>query len=201
MRNIPIVLRNIIIINVIMFIATLIIGDTMSLKFALFPVDSGYFKIHQLITHMFMHGGFFHIFFNMYSLFFFGIMLEQVWGPKKFLLYYMLTGLGAAACHLGVMHLQGVTYPIPTVGASGAVYGVLLAYGMLFPNNRITMVFPIPITLKAKWFVCIFGAIELVCGVFDTGSGVAHFAHLGGMVFGLILLLLWRKRDRMYTEY
>lgn len=201
MRNIPIVLRNIIIINVIMFIATLIIGDTMYLKFALFPIDSGYFKIHQLITHMFMHGGFFHIFFNMYSLFFFGIMLEQVWGPKKFLLYYMLTGLGAAACHLGVMHLQGVTYPIPTVGASGAVYGVLLAYGMLFPNNRITMVFPIPITLKAKWFVCIFGAIELVCGVFDTGSGVAHFAHLGGMVFGLILLLLWRKRDRMYTEY
>jgi len=137
----------------------------------------------------------------MYSLFFFGIMLERLWGPKKFLLYYMLTGLGAAACHLGVMHLQGVTYPIPTVGASGAVYGVLLAYGMLFPNNQITMVFPIPITLKAKWFVCIFGAIELICGVFDTGSGVAHFAHLGGMIFGLVLLLIWRKRDRMYTDY
>ena len=137
----------------------------------------------------------------MYLLYCVGMVLEHVWGPKKFLLYYMLTGLGAAACHLGVMHLQGVTYPQPTVGASGAVYGVLLAYGMLFPNSRITMIFPIPITLKAKWFVCIFGAIELILGVFDTGSGIAHFAHLGGMVFGLILILIWKRGNRMYTEY
>ncbi len=198
MRNLPPAIKHIILINIIMFVATLLIGDKMYEMFALFPLGTYFFKPYQFITHMFMHGGFWHIFFNMYSLFFFGIALERVWGSKKFLLYYFVTGLGAAACHLAVMYLQGVDLNIPTVGASGAVYGVLLGYGMLFPNNRITMIFPIPITLKAKWFVLIFGAIELLTGFLDTGSGIAHFAHLGGMLFGLILLLIWRKKNKMY---
>ena len=198
MRNIPPALKHIIIINVIMFIATLLNEEFMLEHFALFPIGTYFFRPWQLITHMFMHGGFFHIFFNMYTLFFFGIALERVWGSKKFLLYYFVTGLGAAACHLLVMYLQGVDYNLPTVGASGAVYGVLLGYGMLFPNNRITMIFPIQVTLKAKWFVLIFGAIELVTGIFDTTSGIAHFAHLGGMIFGVILILVWKKKNKLY---
>ncbi len=191
-------IKHIIIINVIMFIATLLNEEFMVEHFALFPVGTYSFRPWQLVTHMFMHGGFFHIFFNMYTLFFFGIALERVWGSKKFILYYFVTGLGAAACHLAVMYLQGVAYDLPTVGASGAVYGVLLGYGMLFPNNRITMIFPIPVTLKAKWFVLIFGAIELVTGIFDTSSGIAHFAHLGGMLFGIILILIWKKKNKLY---
>ena len=181
-----------------MFIATLINQEFMFERFALFPIGTYFFRPWQLITHMFMHGGFWHIFFNMYTLFFFGVVLERVWGSKKFLLYYFVTGLGAAACHLGVMYLQGVDYNLPTVGASGAVYGVLLGYGMLFPNNRITMLFPFPVTLKAKWFVLIFGGIELVTGIFDTSSGIAHFAHLGGMLFGILLILYWKKRNKLY---
>ena len=198
MRNIPPAIKNIIIINIIMFIATLINQEFMFERFALFPIGTYFFRPWQLITHMFMHGGFWHIFFNMYTLFFFGVVLERVWGSKKFLLYYFVTGLGAAACHLGVMYLQGVDYNLPTVGASGAVYGVLLGYGMLFPNNRITMLFPFPVTLKAKWFVLIFGGIELVTGIFDTSSGIAHFAHLGGMLFGILLILYWKKRNKLY---
>ncbi|MBR5398683.1 MAG: rhomboid family intramembrane serine protease [Bacteroidales bacterium] len=199
MRNLPPALKHIIIINVVMFVATLIIGDRMYEIFALFPIGSPWFQIWQPVTHMFMHGGFFHIFFNMYTLFFFGMALERTWGSKKFVIYYFVTGLGAAACHLAVMYFQGAPLNVPTVGASGAVYGVLLAYGMLYPNSRITMVFPIPVTLKAKWFVVIFGAIELVTGIFDTTSGIAHFAHLGGMIFGFFLIIWWKKRNRLYT--
>lgn len=198
LASLPPVTKNLIIINVIVFLATLVNEDFMIGTFALFYPTSQFFHWWQVVTHMFMHGGFWHIFFNMYSLFFFGIVLERVWGTKKFLLYYFVTGLGAAACHLGVMYLQGVDYNLPTVGASGAVYGVLLGYGMLFPNNRITMVFPIPVTLKAKWFVLIFGGIELLTGFLDTGSGIAHFAHLGGMLFGVLLILYWKKKNKLY---
>ena len=186
MRNLPPALKHIIIINVLMFVATLLIGDRMYEIFALFPIGSPWFQVWQPIT-------------NMYTLFFFGMALERTWGSKKFVIYYFVTGLGAAACHLAVMYLQGAPLNIPTVGASGAVYGVLLAYGMLYPNSRITMVFPIPVTLKAKWFGVIFGAIELVTGIFDTTSGIAHFAHLGGMIFGFFLILWWKKRNRLYT--
>ena len=197
--NLPPVVRNLVIINIVVMIATWLGGDRMYGTFALFSFGSPLFRPWQLVTHMFMHGGFWHIFFNMYTLFFFGMALERTWGSKKFVIYYFVTGLGAAACHLAVMYLQGAPLNIPTVGASGAVYGVLLAYGMLYPNSRITMVFPIPVTLKAKWFVVIFGAIELVTGIFDTTSGIAHFAHLGGMIFGFFLILWWKKRNRLYT--
>ena len=165
---------------------------------------------------MFMHGGFTHILFNMYTLFIFGSVLERVWGSQKFLFYYFVTGIGAALLHLGVMALQLNGYMAelnagnllaraeiqeilltPTVGASGAIYGLLLAYGMLFPNNIMQLIFP-PVALKAKWFVLIFGALELLLGLSGRGGDIAHFAHLGGMIFGLILILYWKKNNRMY---
>ena len=200
--NIPVAVKNIILINILVYVLTLFTGDFMYEKFALFYVESPFFHWWQPVTHMFMHGGFFHIFFNMYTLLIFGCALERIWGPKKFLLFYFVTGIGAALLHMGVMALQaehfkslvneGVStalqgyYDIlhtPTVGASGAIYGVLLGYGMLFPNDVLQLLFP-PVALKAKWFVLIFAGIELLTGVFGTHDGVAHFAHLGGMLFG-----------------
>jgi len=210
------VVKNLVIINTIMLLITMFTGNFMYEKFSLFYFGSPLFKPYQLVTHMFMHGGFFHLFFNMYSLIFFGIILEQVWGSKKFFLYYMVTGLGAAFLHSLVLYIDAssllsaaeagsmaaaekyqILISTPTVGASGAIYGVLLAYGMLFPNNTLQLIFP-PIALKAKWFVIIFGAIELLLGVSNTGGNVAHFAHLGGMIFGYFLIVYWKKNNRMY---
>ena len=215
-NRIPPVVKNIIIINIIMFVATLIIGNFMYEKLSLFYFKSQFFKPYQFLTHMFMHGSFVHILFNMYTLFFFGSVLENVWGGKKFLLYYLVTGIGAAILHSLVLHLQAtglenaitagsyqayeqlrILYNTPTVGASGAIYGLLLAYGMLFPNNIIGLVFP-PVALKAKYFVIIFGAIELLLGLTGRDSGVAHFAHLGGMIFGFFLIIKKKKNNRMY---
>lgn len=209
--RIPPVVKNLIMINIVMYIATLIFGNVMYEKLALFSFNSPLFRPYQLITHMFMHGGFWHIFFNMYTLFFFGCILENVWGGKKFMLFYLVTGLGAALCHSGVVYLQSMHalrvageaayYQIlatPTVGASGAIYGLLLAYGMLFPNNQLQLIFPIPIALKAKWFVLIFGLIELVTGITGMGGNVAHFAHLGGMLFGFFMVTYWKKKGKMY---
>lgn len=208
--NIPPVVKNLLIINIIMYLATVVIGESMYEKFSLFYFSSPFFKPYQLVTHMFMHGGFAHIFFNMYTLFMFGNVLERVWGGQKFLFYYFVTGLGAAFLHLGVMYLQlhgyaseGNFYGIqsilltPTVGASGAIYGLLLAYGMLFPNNIMQLIFP-PVALKAKWFVIIFGALELLLGLSGRGGNIAHFAHLGGMIFGYFLIRYWKKNNRMY---
>ncbi len=214
--SMPPVVKNLVILNSVMLLITVLTGDFMYEKFALFYFESPLFKPYQLVTHMFMHGNFVHLFFNMYSLVIFGIVLEQVWGSKKFFIYYMVTGLGAAALHslvlwLEVSSLEG-SYQAgnmmaatgienlmrtPTVGASGAVYGVLLAYGMLFPNNVLQLLFP-PVALKAKWFVLIFGAIELFLGISNTGSNIAHFAHLGGMLFGYFLIVYWKKKNRMY---
>ena len=159
---------------------------------------------------------FFHIFFNMYTLFIFGSVLENVWGGKKFLFYYLVTGLGAALLHNLTIYLElsslvnsadagnfmatakiNQILGTPTVGASGAIYGLLLAYAMLFPNNVMQLIFP-PIALKAKWFVLIFGVIELLSGISGAGSNIAHFAHLGGMIFGYFLILYWKKNNRMY---
>ena len=212
----PPVVKNLLLINVIMYVITMITGNFMYENFALFYFKSPFFKPFQLVTHMFMHGGFTHIFFNMYTLFIFGGMLERVWGSQKFLLYYFVTGIGAALLHLGVMYLQLQGYiadvnagdfmaraniqallSTPTVGASGAIYGLLLAYGMLFPNNVMQLIFP-PVALKAKWFVLIFGALELLLGLSGRGGNVAHFAHLGGMIFGFFLILYWKKNNRMY---
>ena len=214
--SMPPVVKNLVILNSIMLLITFLTGDFMYEKFALFYFESPLFKPYQLVTHMFMHGNFVHLFFNMYSLVIFGIVLEQVWGSKKFFIYYMVTGLGAAALHslvlwLEVSSLEGAYQAgnmmaatgienlmrTPTVGASGAVYGVLLAYGMLFPNNVLQLLFP-PVALKAKWFVLIFGAIELFLGISNTGSNIAHFAHLGGMLFGYFLIIYWKKKNRMY---
>ncbi len=214
--SMPPVVKNLVLINGVMLLITFLTGDFMYEKFALFFFESPLFKPYQLITHMFMHGSFIHLFFNMYSLIIFGIVLEQVWGSKKFFIYYMVTGLGAAVLHSLVLYLEysslngsyqagnlmaatgiDAIMRTPTVGASGAVFGVLLAYGMLFPNNVLQLIFP-PIALKAKWFVMIFGAIELYLGISKTGSNIAHFAHLGGMLFGYLLIIYWKRKNRMY---
>ena len=216
MRNLPPAVKNLVIINIIVFLGTYFVGDKVYALFALFPVGSPYFQWWQPVTHMFMHGSFAHIFFNMWSLIVFGPVLERMWGSKKFLLFYFVCGLGAAACHelvlyLQVQHLlaegtaaaQASAMSIlrtPTVGASGAIYGLLLGFGMLYPNYTLSLLFP-PVSLKAKWFVIIFAAIELLTGVLGTQDGVAHFAHLGGMLFGLILILLWKKKGEMYSEW
>ena len=220
---IPPVTRNIIIINFLIWIISELSPDFMYEKFALFYPKSQYFHWWQFVTHMFMHGGFWHVFFNMFTLYMFGSVLERVWGPKKYLLFYFVTGLGAAALHTGVEWMQCLHWEhivntgavadaiaanrsiqalcmTPTVGASGAIYGLLLGYAMLFPDSRMTLLFP-PITLKAKWFVLIFAVIELLTGVTGVGGGIAHFAHLGGMLFGLILILWWKKGNKMYTYY
>ncbi len=212
----PPVVKNLLLINVLMYIITMITGNFMYGNFALFYFDSPLFKPYQLVTHMFMHGGFTHILFNMYTLYIFGCVLERVWGSQKFLFYYFVTGIGAALLHMGVMWLQLQGYiadlnagdmfasteieallTTPTVGASGAIYGLLLAYGMLFPDNIMQLIFP-PVALKAKWFVIIFGALELLLGLSGRGGNVAHFAHLGGMIFGFFLILYWKKNNRMY---
>ena len=188
----------------------------MIANFALFYPTSPFFKPWQIITHMFMHGGFWHLFFNMYTLFIFGTVLERVWGTKKFLIFYFVTGLGAALLHTGVQFIQAQVYIsqiaensqqamaayqalklTPTVGASGAIYGVLMGYAMLFPDSVLTLIFP-PVSLKAKWFILIFAAIELVTGIFSIGGGIAHFALLGGMLFGWLLILYWKKKRKMY---
>ncbi|MBQ8645121.1 MAG: rhomboid family intramembrane serine protease [Bacteroidales bacterium] len=212
----PPVVKNLLLVNVLMYIITMITGNFMYGNFALFYFESPLFKPYQLVTHMFMHGGFTHILFNMYTLYIFGCVLERVWGSQKFLFYYFVTGIGAALLHMGVMWLQLQGYiadlnagdifagtqiqallSTPTVGASGAIYGLLLAYGMLFPDNIMQLIFP-PVALKAKWFVIIFGALELLLGLSGRGGNVAHFAHLGGMIFGFFLILYWKKNNRMY---
>lgn len=205
--SMPFVVKNLIIINIIMLGITYFAENFMYGTFSLFYVTSPHFHPFQIITYMFMHGGFGHLFFNMFSLYMFGSVLENVWGSKKFFLYYMVTGVGAGLINELVMFLQ-VSFSsnpatemilgnVPTVGASGAIYGLLLAYGLLFPNNTIQMIFP-PISLKAKWMVLAFGVLELFFGVTGTQQGVAHFAHLGGMIFGWILILYWKKKNRLY---
>ena len=218
-RNLPVVTKNIVIINVFMLLFTKLRPEFMMSNFALFYPTSQYVHWWQPVTHMFMHGGFTHLFFNMFTLLMFGTALERQWGSKKYLLFYFVTGLGAAAIHMGVMWLQ-IKYQMgqigseaalssaamhsiqlikntPTVGASGAIYGLLMGYAMLYPESRMTLLFP-PITLSAKWWVGIFFVIELLTGVFGSGGGVAHFAHLGGMIFAFVLVKIWKKKGRMY---
>lgn len=203
-RITPIV-KHFIIINVIMFVLTLLAENFMLEKFALFYFNSPFFKPYQLISYIFMHGGFMHILFNMYSLYIFGSVLEGVWGGKKFFIYYMVTGIGAALFHLFITYLRiesGVLDPylasiIPMVGASGAIYGLLLAYGVLFPNNVLTLFFP-PVSLKAKYMVFVFGGLEFLLGLGGSSDGVAHFAHLGGMLFGFVILMIWKRGNKLY---
>lgn len=231
----PPVVKNLLIINVLFFIGTIGVGTAFNLNLndylgLHYPV-SELFKPHQLVTYMFMHSGPMHILFNMFAVWMFGSTLENVWGPKRFLIYYMITGIGAAAIQLGVNYIQisgleakldpiivnqvrveglsilkegknyvdpiqgklNLLYNIPTVGASGSVFGLLLGFGMLFPNAMIYLYFAIPI--RAKYFVIGYGLIELFSGFANKpGDNVAHFAHLGGMVFGYFLLIYWKKR-------
>jgi len=265
-ENIPPVVKNLIIINVVLLLVTWVLdtsfGIDLNRVLGLFYFGSTYFRPYQVITHMFMHGGITHLFFNMFALFMFGRVLESVWGSKRFLTYYFVTGLGAALLHTLVIHFQvsgieksavammntlspetfaafvtkhfpeyynniydamlGSWYSspnnpifiqqaqeytqqlieakmnIPTVGASGAVFGVLLAFGMYFPNTVLMLLFP-PIPIKAKYFVMIYGVIELWLGVTQPGSNIAHFAHLGGMLFGFIFIKYWAsRRDKFY---
>ena len=219
LANVPAAVKNIIIINALVMVMTMLNENFMYEKFALFYPTSPFFHWWQPLTHMFMHGGFWHLFFNMYTLYIFGSVLERVWGPKKFLAFYFVTGLGAAAIHTGVewIQMQGWLAQAaegshsalmaihslkmtPTVGASGAIYGVLMGYAMLYPDSILTLIFP-PISLKAKWFVLIFAAIELLTGVTGTGGGIAHFAHLGGLIFGYILIHVWKKKGTLYSRY
>jgi len=195
------VIKSLLIVNVIMYVATLINQDFMVRTFALFYPTTPYFHWWQPLTHMFMHGGFWHIFFNMYTLFIFGCIVEQVIGSKKFAIFYFVCGLGAAAMHLGVQSFGSISSQMtPTVGASGAIYGVIIAYAMLFPDAKLTLLFP-PVTLSAKWMAVIFIAIELLTGVTGTMDGVAHFAHLGGMLFGWLLITYWRKKGTLFNRY
>lgn len=216
----PPVIKNLIIINVIMFIATMVFegqGINFTRLMGMFPFGSELFKPYQLVTHMFMHGGFMHIFFNMFALWMFGAPLENVWGPKRFLSFYLITGLGAAFLHQGVnayeiyqlkeayaagdmSAYQNIMWKmaIPTVGASGAVYGVLMAFGMLYPNTKLLIYFLFPV--KAKYVVLFLGGLALYMGFQNNpADNVAHFAHLGGMLFGFILIKIWqRDRRRFY---
>jgi membrane associated rhomboid family serine protease len=229
MPFVPEVIKNLIIINVLMFLASLIFEPTMQEYLAMYPISSEAFRPYQIVTHMFMHGGGFHIFFNMYALFMFGRDSELAMGAKKFLLFYFITGLGAAVLHqlAGYFELQYAlsklsedeiaflfnegnkseaisenlvyAYKVlntPAVGASGAVYGVLVAFGMLYPNRVLLLLFP-PIPIKAKYFVLIMGALELYLG-FRMNDNVAHFAHLGGALFGFLLINYWRNRGERF---
>jgi membrane associated rhomboid family serine protease len=181
----PPTIQMLVIINVIVFLLQQIAGRWMTYYLGLVPVNFWHGYLWQVFTYMFLHGGFWHIFFNMFVLWMFGRILEEVWGPKKFLTYYLITGVGAGLINALVMPGS----PIPTIGASGAVFGLLLAFGMLFPNQQIYLYFLFPV--RAKYFVLIMIAIELFSGL-NPNSQVAHFAHLGGMLFGFIYLK-WEK--------
>jgi membrane associated rhomboid family serine protease len=232
--TLPPVVKNIILINVIMLLADFTVRSVFGLELTMilglyFPKSDQFMPL-QIVTHMFMHGSFWHLFFNMYALYIFGQVLEQVWGPKRFFIYYMVCGLGAAFVHETVILFQyekvmnflspdqleivlneGSAYfregkvftdenmkslqlllNTPTVGASGAVFGILLAFGVLFPNTQLMLLIP-PIPIRAKYFVLIYGGIELYLAFTQPGSNIAHAAHLGGMLFGYILIRYWRK--------
>ena len=195
MSNVPKAVKHIILINVCMLVLTMLDGHLMDRLFALNPITFIY-KPWQLVTYMFMHGGIGHLFFNMYTLFIFGSVLENIWGTKKFLTFYFITGIGAGLFNILVQHLTG-NFAL-MVGASGAIYGVLMGYAMLYPDSILSLLFP-PVSMKAKWFVLIFAGIELLLGLSNNpADNVAHFAHLGGLVFAFLLLQFWKKRHRLY---
>lgn len=239
----PEVIKNLLIINGLFFLGTIVLSNVAGLDLnrilGLYLPGSEHFEPYQIVTHMFMHANFAHILFNMFALWMFGYTLENIWGSKRFLIYYLITGLGAATLHLGVSYweamdiqqqlmdagatksalltlretgqlpgaLSGIDrellqqyyykFNIPTVGASGAVFGILLAFGMMFPNQYIYIYFALPI--KAKYFVAIYAALELFNGIaMRPGNNVAHFAHLGGMLFGYLLIKYWRNRGGLH---
>ena len=202
LSNIPVVTKNLLIINVLMFLATLagerMLNTNVMSWFTLYFPTSSNFRFWQPLTYMFMHGSFWHLFFNMYTLVIFGSVVERMIGERKYLLFYIICGLGAAALHLAVMSLK-IGFSAPMLGASGAIYGVMIAYAMMFPQSKLTLLFP-PVTLSAKWMVVIFAVIELLTGITGTNEGIAHFAHLGGMLFGWMLISYWKKNGTLYDR-
>ena len=223
MMNMPKVTKNLIIINVLMFMATIVaqrynidLARYLGLHFFL----ASDFNLAQLFTYMFMHGGFGHLFFNMFAVWMFGRTLETVWGPRRFLLFYIVCGIGAGLIQELVQYIEYATtlaqyQQVPwgvipmsqylnmmnTVGASGAVYGILLGFGMLFPNTPL-FIFPLPMPIKAKYFVIGYAVIELFSGISNNpNDNVAHFAHLGGMIFGFIMIMYWKKKSKRNGTY
>lgn len=194
--NFPPVLKNLVIINALVFLAQTLLDRQFMLteRFALWPVNSPFFKPYQLLTHMFTHGSLGHIFFNMFALWMFGRILENVWGSRRFLIFYLISGVGAAVVHLVVQYFTGGF--APAVGASGAVMGILVAFAYLFPNTELFILF-IPFPIKAKWAVIGYVAIDLFGGIANfSGDNIAHFAHLGGALTGFVLVLFWNKGNR-----
>lgn len=192
-KTTPVVL-NLIIINAIVFVAQLVLDKTMPFTglIALYAYNSPLFEPYQLVTHMFAHGGFFHILFNMYALWMFGSVLERVWGPKRFLIFYLVCGLAAGVTQMFTIAELGA----PTVGASGAIMGLLAAFAYLFPNTEF-YILPFPFPIKAKYMVAIYAAIDLFGGLHPGGAdNIAHFAHLGGLVMGFILVIIWNKTNK-----
>jgi membrane associated rhomboid family serine protease len=186
------VTRTLLIVNVaVFFLDQLLLHGLLSQWFALWPLGGG-FMPWQVASYAFLHGSMMHLFFNMLGLWMFGSELERVWGQKRFLQFYAASVLAAAGMQLLVNMLLGSPYP--TVGASGGLLGLLLAFGMMFPNRTIMPLFP-PIPMKAKTFVAVYGGLELVLGVTGTQSGVAHFAHLGGMLGGYLMIRYWRGQS------
>lgn len=230
-RNMPPVVKNLLLINVVMFVLSIAmpqVGD----KLALHYFDSPFFEPYQIVTHFFMHASIGHIFFNMFALVMFGSQLERVWGPKRFLFFYLFSAIGAFLLHMGVVYYQlmdvpadviqviktdgaeafangqnfmdpylakiNFKYHIPMVGASGAIMGLLAAFAFLFPNTELMLIF-LPIPIKAKYFVPIYMVIELYLGVNNfSWDNIAHFAHLGGALFGIILVLIWQRNKNQF---
>ena len=226
MNRLPAVTKNLLAINVLMFLATIVMerqGTNLTSLLGLHFFMASDFAPYQFVTYMFMHGGLSHLFFNMFALYMFGGLLERVWGSKRFLLFYIVCGVGAGLLQEVVQYAQyvqegwsayryvGTTNGVlpmgeflnrifTTVGASGAIYGILLGFAMSFPNERM-FVFPLPFPIKAKFFVIGYALIELLLGVGNSNDGIAHFAHLGGMLFGLVLILYWRKKHKIGGPY
>ena len=215
MFHTPRVTRNLLILNILAFLACVLYGHDPSGNLILNNIlglhffKASDFHIYQLVTYMFMHANIEHIFFNMFALWMFGCVVENIWGAKKFLFYYLACGVGAGLCQELAQYisltvqLQSMGYTLSmvspsdlnamtTVGASGAIYAVLLAFGMLLPNEKI-FIFPFPVPIKAKWFVIAYVAIELFSALATPGDQVAHFAHLGGMLFGFLMIRYWNK--------
>lgn len=219
----PPVVKNLIIVNVLFFMACNLLpngmGDALFNHLGLFFWESSHFRLYQLVTHIFLHANLTHLFFNMFALWMFGRTLEYDLGSKRFLTYYMVTGIGAGLLQLGVSWLEisrmqdvaaasGMMSPYMqgmiearintiTIGASGAVFGVLLAFGMLHPNTMIMLLIP-PIPIKAKYFVIGYGLIELFLGISGSQTNIAHFAHVGGMLWGYALLRYWKHKRFIY---
>jgi len=198
--SVPPMVKSLLIVNGVMFLLQFYWGGLMISNLALWPLDLSsdaaiglelpYFQFLQLVTYAFLHGGMTHLVLNMYALWMFGSRIENLWGSRVFAIYYFICVIGAGLVQLFVS-VQGDNH-YPTIGASGGVFGLLLAYGMFFPRERLLLIFP-PILIQARYFVIIFGVIELWFGVTGSATGIAHFAHLGGMLFGFLLIQYWRK--------